>query len=179
MWDKSIVPPVGRTYIFKTALGMKFFLVNRCLTGVLNTKISENYDLFKPELKLKEEFKIKEIYIINYTSHNDTLTYVFKGVDEIDAYINENNLTDKVERTEYNGKVSYYIDSEEYDIIRVKDNIPVMIKFKYHNGTEASDYVSYINKDADGSYNFIMMFCNGGTDLSEMISDELQSQHLI
>lgn len=85
MWDKSIVPPVGRTYVFKNALGRKFFLVNRCLTGFLNTKIpenydlfkSENYDLFKPELKLKEEFKIKEIYIINYTSHNDTLTYVY------------------------------------------------------------------------------------------------------
>lgn len=77
MWDKSIVPPVGRTYIFKTALGMKFFLVNRCLTRVLNTKIPENAYLFKPELKLKEEFKIKEIYIINYTSHNDTLTYVY------------------------------------------------------------------------------------------------------
>ena len=65
MWDKSIVPPVGRTYVFKNTLGRKFFLVNRCLTGFLNTKIPENYDLFKPELKLKEEFKIKEIYIIN------------------------------------------------------------------------------------------------------------------
>ena len=76
-WDKSIVPPVGRTYIFKTALGMKFFLVNRCLTGFLNTKIPENYDLFTPELKLKEKFKIEEIYFIDYTSHNDTLTYVY------------------------------------------------------------------------------------------------------
>lgn len=77
MWDKSIVPPVGRTYIFKTALGMKFFLVKRYLTGLLDTKISENYYLFKPELKLKEEFKIEEIYFINYTSYNDTLTYVY------------------------------------------------------------------------------------------------------
>lgn len=77
MWDKSIVPPVGRTYIFKTALGMKFFLVNRCLTGVLNTKISENYDLFKSELKLKEEFKIEEIYVIGYNSHDCTLNYIY------------------------------------------------------------------------------------------------------
>lgn len=116
---------------------------------------------------------------MSYTEfHTGNFSIVAKGVDEIDAYINENNLTDKVERTEYNGKVSYDIDSEEYDIIRVK-RIPVMIKFKYHNEAEASDYVSYINKDEDGSYNFIMMFYNGGTDLSEMISDELQSQHLI
>lgn len=116
---------------------------------------------------------------MSYTEfHTGNFSIVAKGVDEIDAYINENNLTDKVERTEYNGKVSYDIDSEEYDIIRVK-SIPVMIKFKYHNEAEASDYVSYINKDEDGSYNFIMMFYNGGTDLSEMISDELQSQHLI
>lgn len=116
---------------------------------------------------------------MSYTEfHTGNFSIVAKGVDEIDAYINENNLTDKVERTEYNGKVSYDIDSEEYDIIRVK-SIPVMIKFKYHNEEEASDYVSYINKDADGSYNFIMMFYNGGTDLSEMISDELQRQHLI
>lgn len=116
---------------------------------------------------------------MSYTEfHTGNFSIVAKGVDEIDAYINENNLTDKIERTEYNGKVSYDIDSEEYDIIRVK-SIPVMIKFKYHNEEEASDYVSYINKDEDGSYNFIMMFYNGGTDLSEMISDELQSQHLI
>ena len=101
-----------------------------------------------------------------------------KGVDGSDAYINESNLADKVERTEYNGKVSYYIDDKEYDIVRVKDSIPVMIKFKYHKASD-SDYVSYINKDEDGSYNFIMMFYNGGTDLSEMISDELQRQRLI
>lgn len=117
---------------------------------------------------------------MSYTEfHTGNFSIVAKGVDEIDAYINENNLADKVERTEYNGKVSYYIDSEEYDIVRVKDNIPVMIKFKYHNEAEASDYVSYINKDEDGSYNFTMMFYNGGTYLSEMIGDELQRQHLI
>lgn len=77
MWDKSAVPPVGRTYIFKTALGMKFFLVKRYLTWVLDTKIPEDSYLFTPELKLKEKFKIEEIYFINYTSHNDTLTYVY------------------------------------------------------------------------------------------------------
>ena len=76
-WDKSIVPPVGRTYIFKTALGMKFFLVKRYLTGLLDTKIPEDSYLFTPELKLKEKFKIEEIYFIDYTSHNDTLTYVY------------------------------------------------------------------------------------------------------
>ena len=115
---------------------------------------------------------------MSYTElHTGNFKIVAKGVDEIDTYINENNLTDKVERTEYNGKVSYYIDNKEYDIVRVK-GIPIMIKFKYHN-EEASDYVSYINKNEDGSYNFIMMFYNGGTDLSEMISDELQRQHLI
>lgn len=116
---------------------------------------------------------------MSYTEfHTGNFSIVAKGVDEIDAYINENNLADKVERTEYNGKVSYYIDDKEYDIVRVKDSIPVMIKFKYHKASD-SDYVSYINKDEDGSYNFIMMFYNGGTDLSEMISDELQRQRLI
>ena len=77
MWDKSIVPPVGRTYMFKTALGIKFFLVKRCLTGVLNTKIPKTSYLFKPDLNLKWEFKIEGIYFIDYTSHNDTLTYVY------------------------------------------------------------------------------------------------------
>ena len=77
MWDKSIIPPVGRTYVFKNTLGRKFFLVNKCITWFLNTKIPENYYLFKPELKLKDEYKIEEICIINYTSHNDTLTYVY------------------------------------------------------------------------------------------------------
>ena len=76
-WDKSLVPLVGRTYVFKTALGMKFFLVKRCLTGLLDTKVPEYSYLFNPELKLKEKFKIEEIYFINYTSHNDTLTYVY------------------------------------------------------------------------------------------------------
>lgn len=77
MWDKSLIPLVGRTYIFKTALGMKFFLVKRYLTGLLDTKIPEDSYLFTPELKLKEKFKIEEIYFIDYTSHNDTLTYVY------------------------------------------------------------------------------------------------------
>ena len=52
-----------------------------------------------------------------------------------------------------------------------------MIKYDYHTEEEACDYVSHINKDPDDSYNFIMMFYNGGTYLSEMIADELK--HLI
>ena len=76
-WDKSLVPLVGYSYIFKTALGMKFFLVKRYLTGFLDIKIPDYSYLSKPDLKLKETFKIEEIYFINYTSHNDTLTYVY------------------------------------------------------------------------------------------------------
>ena len=50
-----------------------------------------------------------------------------------------------------------------------------MIKYDYHKEEEACDYVSYINKEPDGSYDFIMMFYNGGTCLSEMIGDELEN----
>ena len=107
--------------------------------------------------------------------HTGKFRIVAKGVDEIDTYVNENNLTDKVERKEYNGEISFYIDSKEgYDIIDVND-IPVMIKYDYHTEEEACDYVSHINKNPDGSYNFIMMFYNGGTYLSEMIADELKN----
>ena len=114
---------------------------------------------------------------MSYTElHTGKFSIVAKGVDEIDAYINANNLTDKVDRNEYNGKVSYYIDDEGYNIVVVKD-IPVMIKYDYHKEEEACDYVSYINKEPDGSYDFIMMFYNGGICLSEMIGDELE--HLI
>ena len=116
---------------------------------------------------------------MSYTElHTGKFRIVAKGVEEIDNYINENNLIDKVERTEYNGKVSYYIDNEQYDIVKVKD-IPVMIKYDYHTEEEDLSYVSRINKDPDGSYNFIMMFYNGGTYLSEIIGDELERQHLI
>ena len=114
---------------------------------------------------------------MSYTElHTGKFSIVAKGVDEIDAYVNANNLTDKVDRNEYNGKVSYYIDDEGYNIVVVKD-IPVMIKYDYHKEEEACDYVSYINKGPDDSYDFIMMFYNGGTCLSEMIGDELE--HLI
>ena len=114
---------------------------------------------------------------MSYTElHTGKFSIVAKGVDEIDAYVNANNLTDKVDRNEYNGKVSYYIDDEGYNIVVVKD-IPVMIKYDYHKEAEACDYVSYINKGPDDSYDFIMMFYNGGTCLSEMIGDELE--HLI
>ena len=115
---------------------------------------------------------------MSYTElHTGKFSIVAKGVDEIDAYVNANNLTDKVDRNEYNGKVSYYIDdNKEYDIVVVKDT-PVMIKYDYHKEEEAYDYVSYIDKGPDGSYDFIMMFYNGGTCLSEMIGDELK--HLI
>ena len=115
---------------------------------------------------------------MSYTElHTGKFSIVAKGVDEIDAYISENNLTDKVDRDEYNCKVRYYIDdNEEYDIVVVKDT-PVMIKYDYHKEEEAYDYVSYINKGPDGSYDFIMMFYNGGTCLSEMIGYELK--HLI
>ena len=77
MSDGSLVPLVGRTYVFKTALGIKFFLVQRYLTGILNTKISETSYLFKPDLNLKLEFKIEEIYVIGYNSHDCTLTYIY------------------------------------------------------------------------------------------------------
>lgn len=115
---------------------------------------------------------------MSYTElHTGKFKIVAKGINEIDAYVNANNLTDKVDRKEYNGKVSYYIDDRErYDIIVVKDT-PVMIKYDYHKEAEACDYVSYINKGPDDSYDFIMMFYNGGTCLSEMIGDELE--HLI
>ena len=115
---------------------------------------------------------------MSYTElHTGKFSIVAKGVDEIDAYVNANNLTDKVDRDEYNGKVRYYIDdNEEYDIVVVK-NTPVMIKYDYHKEEELCDYISYINKETDGSYDFIMMFYNGETDLSEMIGDELE--HLI
>lgn len=52
-----------------------------------------------------------------------------------------------------------------------------MIKYDYHDEKDSSDYISYINKEPDGSYDFVMMFYNGGTYLSEMIGDELE--HLI
>lgn len=76
-WDKSRVPLVGYSYIFKTALGIKFFLVKRYLTGSLNTKIPEISYLFKPELNLKLEFKIEEIYVIGYNSRDCTLNYIY------------------------------------------------------------------------------------------------------
>lgn len=115
---------------------------------------------------------------MSYTElHTGKFSIVAKGVEEIDAYVNANNLTDKVDRDEYDGEVSYYIDDKEgYDIV-VANDTPVMIKYDYHTEEEASDYVSHINKGADGSYNFVMMFYNGGTCLSEMIGDELK--HLI
>ena len=115
---------------------------------------------------------------MSYTElHTGKFKIVAKGINEIDAYVNANNLTDKVDRKEYNGKVSYYIDDRKrYDIVVVKDT-PVMIKYDYHKEEEACDYVSYINKGPDGSYDFVMMFYNGGTYLSEMIGDELK--HLI
>lgn len=77
MSDGSLVPLVGKTYMFKTALGIKFFLIKRCLTGILNTKIPETSYLFKPDLNLKWEFKIEEIYVIGYNSHDCTLTYIY------------------------------------------------------------------------------------------------------
>ena len=43
---------------------------------------------------------------MSYTElHTGKFSIVAKGVDEIDAYVNANNLTDKVDRKEYNGKV--------------------------------------------------------------------------
>lgn len=112
---------------------------------------------------------------MSYTElHTGKFKIVAKGVDEINTYVKENNLANKVERQEYNGKVSYYIDdNKEYDIVNVK-NVPVMIKYDYHTEEEAHDFVSHMDKDQDGSYNFIMMFHNGGTCLSEMLAYELK-----
>ena len=45
--------------------------------------------------------------------HTGKFRIVAKGVNEIDTYVNANNLTGKVDRKEYNGKVSYYIDDRE------------------------------------------------------------------
>lgn len=111
---------------------------------------------------------------MSYTElHIGKFSIVATGTDEIDAFIKANKLEDKVDRDEYRGEVTYYIDSDEgYEFVTVKGK-QVLIAYDIHQEEEASDYVSHITKSPDGTYDFVMMFYNGGTCLSEMIGDEL------
>ena len=71
------VLPFTEDYVYKNALGIKFFMVKKCLTSLWNIK-----NLDEPTVKLREVNLIEEIYFIDYDAYWNTMTYVYaKDVD--------------------------------------------------------------------------------------------------
>ena len=64
---------------------------------------------------------------MSYTElHIGKFSIVATGTDEIDAFIKANKLEDKVDRDEYGGEVTYYIDSDEgYEFVFIEDLISI------------------------------------------------------
>lgn len=77
------VLPFNKEYVYKNTLGIKFFIVKKCvvtLTHPLYHEIKSAFkmtDLFESAVTLKQTSMFEEIYFIDYNSHNDSLTYVY------------------------------------------------------------------------------------------------------
>ena len=77
------VLPFNEEYVYKNTLGIKFFIVKKCLVTLahpLYHEIKSTFemtDFFEPAITLKQTSMFEEIYFIDYNSHNDSLTYVY------------------------------------------------------------------------------------------------------
>ena len=77
------VLPFNEEYVYKNTLGIKFFIVKKCvvaLTHSLYHEIKSTFEMaefFEPAITLKQTSMFEEIYFIDYNSHNDSLTYVY------------------------------------------------------------------------------------------------------
>ena len=75
--------PFNEEYVCKSTLGIKFFIVKKCLvtlTHPLYHEIKSTFemaDFFESAATLKQTSMFEEIYFIDYNSHNDSLTYVY------------------------------------------------------------------------------------------------------
>ena len=77
------VLPFNEEYVYKNTLGIKFFIVKKCLATLahpLYHEIKSTFemaDFFEPAITLKQTSMFEEIYFIDYNSYNDSLTYVY------------------------------------------------------------------------------------------------------
>lgn len=105
-------------------------------------------------------------------THFGRFRIVAKGIDEMKKYAAANDLENKLEFDEYdNDKYYCYIDSSYgYEAVYVNCEWQLL---KYIKHIETDDYfVSLTQVDKD-TYDFVTMFYNGGTCLSEVLGYEL------
>jgi hypothetical protein len=105
-------------------------------------------------------------------THFGRFKVVAKGIDEMKKYAAENDLENKLEFDEYaTDKYYCYIDTDHgYEAIYVHGEWQ-LIKFINHIVTD--DYFVSLTQVDEDTYDFATMFYNGGTCLSEVLSEEL------
>lgn len=75
--------PFNEEYVYKNTLGIKFFIVKKCLVTQLYPlyhDIKSTFEMpyfFESTETLKYTSIFEEIYFIDYNPHNDILTYVY------------------------------------------------------------------------------------------------------
>ena len=116
------VLPFGEDYVYKNALGTKFFLVKRCVTGVWYVKMVKAGD--EPALTLKEITTFEEIYFVNYDSDSDTLTYVYAKDVDSGSYDTPNGLAidlTKIPKKVISGKLGGFIYEDNIEILTLEE----------------------------------------------------------
>lgn len=109
------VLPFTEDYVYKNALGIKFFMVKKSLTGIWNIKTPD-----EQEVKLKEVTIIEEIYFIDYDAYWNTMTYVYAKDVDSGAFDIHNGLAIDLTKIPKNtvsgiiGGFNYYDDNVDF-----------------------------------------------------------------
>lgn len=124
------VLPFNEEYVYKNTLGIKFFIVKKCLATLahpLYHEIKSTFemaDFFEPTITLKQSSMFEEIYFIDYNSHNDSLTYVYaKDVNSrrYDTHMGLAIDLTKIPKTAISGNVWTSLHNDNNQILTLEE----------------------------------------------------------
>ena len=124
------VLPFNEEYVYKNTLGIKFFIVKKCLATLaypLYHEIKSTFemaDFFEPAITLKQTSMFEEIYFIDYNSYNDSLTYVYaKDVNSgcYDTYMGLAIDLTKIPKTTIAGNVWTSLHNDNNQILTLEE----------------------------------------------------------
>ena len=115
------VIPVGEDYVYKDALGIRFFIVKKSL--ILHCKIN---NINKLVTTMKKDVIFEEIYFVDYNSDNDILTFVYAKDVNSGLYDTHSGLAidlTKIPKTTISGNIwsSLHNDNNNNQILTLEE----------------------------------------------------------
>lgn len=122
------VLPIGEDYVYKNTLGIKFFVVKKCIMTLPSyhniKRIYEMPDFFE-SISMKTTTIFEEIYFVDYNSKNDSLIYVYAKDVKSGCYDTHMGLAidlTKIPKTAISGNVWTSLhNSDDYQILTLDE----------------------------------------------------------